>query len=268
MENFWILFLIFTVYSFLGWLVESIFCSVPAGKFINRGFLNGPFCPVYGVGGVLAVTALTPLKNNFLLLYVVGVFGTSAVEYLTGFALEKLFHTKYWDYSRHRFNLQGRVCLDNSLLFGILCVVEIWYIHPTVMDLLNRIPEALLPFVSGAFLLYFAGDTAATVHTILQLNGKLDELQQIMDEIKQRASAAKTETMENIRTMIGGLIDEDTKARLDVLFEKMDRIETGSKRMQRRLIEAFPTMSYIRNNESMQRMKQVIADRAKKIKRL
>lgn len=267
MDSFGILFLVFTVYSFLGWLCESIFCSVPAGKFINRGFLNGPFCPIYGVGGVLVVTILSPFQHNLPLLYVAGVIVTSILEYVTGLALEKIFHTKYWDYSTHRFNFQGRVSLVNSLLFGLMCLVGVEFIHPVLLGLLHQIPEPLLPFITGIFLLYFTCDTLLTVHTILQLNGKLKELQLILDEIKQRASAATSETFENIQAAFASLWDEDTREYLKTLFEKKEKLESGSKRMQRRLLKAFPTMKSISNNESLQRMKKVISDRARRIKR-
>lgn len=266
MGNFWVLFLVFTVYSFLGWLCESIFCSIPAGKFINRGFLNGPFCPVYGVGGILVVSVLTPFLHNLITLYLAGVIITSLLEYITGFALEKLFHTKYWDYTNHKFNLQGRICLENSLLFGVMCVVGMLCIHPTLMRLLGMIPGLMLPIVSGTFILYFTCDTVITVRTILQLNGRLDELQQILDEIKQKATAAKMETIENIQAVLENLLDEDAKTHLKTLYEKKDKIEAGSRVMQRRLLRAFPTMTSIQSNESLQRMKQVMADRAKRIK--
>lgn len=267
MGNFWVLFLVFTVYSFLGWLCESIFCSVPEGKFINRGFLNGPFCPVYGVGGVLVVSVLTPFQYNVIALYFAGVVITSLLEYVTGFALEKIFRTKYWDYSNHKFNLQGRVCLENSLLFGVMCVVGILFIHPALMRLLGMIPEPALPFVSGGFMLYFASDTIITVHTMLQLNGKLSELQQILDEIRQKALEAKTETIESLQAAFENLLDDDARSYLKLLYEKKDKIEADSKLLQRRVINAFPTMQSLKNNESLQRLKEAVHERAKRIKR-
>ncbi len=267
MSNFLVLFLVFTVYSFLGWLCESIFCSVPGKKFINRGFLNGPFCPVYGVGGVLVISVLTPFQNNIITLYFAGVLITTLLEYGTGFALEKIFRTKYWDYSGHKFNLQGRVCLENSLLFGVMCVVGILFIHPTLMKLLGLIPAPALPFVSGGFMLYFITDTVITVHTMLQLNGKLRELQQILDEIRQRALEAKTETIESLQAAFESLLDDDARSYLKMLYEKKEKIEADSKLLQRRVINAFPTMKSVKNNESLQRVREAVRERTKRIKR-
>lgn len=267
MNNFWILFLVFTIYSFLGWLTESIFCSIPVGKFINRGFLTGPFCPVYGVGGVLVVSVLTPFEHNLIALYVAGVIITSLLEYVTGFALEKTFHTTYWDYSNHRFNLRGRICLQNSLLFGVMCVVGMLFIHPALMHLLGLIPQAVLPLIAIAFLIYFTLDTTITVHAILQLNGKLAELQQVMDEIREKASTATTEKIESLQAAFGNLFDEETRAYLKTLYDKKDNIEAGIKFYQRRMIDAFPTMKSIRNNESLQRLKEAVQNRTTNRKR-
>lgn len=267
MENIRMLFLVFTVYSFLGWLVESIVCSVPEKKFVNRGFLNGPFCPIYGVGGVLVLQILTPFRDNVLLLFLASVVITTLVEYCTGFALEKLFHTKYWDYSERRFNLQGRICLGNSLAFGVMCVVCIYSVHPRLLRLLGMIPENLLLIIAAVLMLYFISDTVLTVNAVWQLNGKLNELQLVLNEIKQRASLATTETIETIRLAVANRVDEETKQRVGALFEKLDKLEETSKLMQRRLLSAFPTMKSIQNNESLQHMKQAIAERAKSIRK-
>jgi len=267
MDNFLILFLMFTVYSFLGWLTESIFCSVPVGKFINRGFLIGPFCPVYGLGGVIVISLLAQFQHDLIALYLAGVIITSLLEYLTGYALEKVFHTKYWDYSGHRLNLQGRVCLQNSLLFGVMCVVGMLYIHPALMRFLLLIPPAVLPFISIGFMIYFLCDAVFTIHSILQLNGKLAELQQVLDEIKERASNAAAETLENLQAKIEDFLDDDTRINLKMDFEKKEKIEKDIRFFQRRVINAFPTMKSIKNNESLQRIKETIQNRTKYIKK-
>ncbi len=267
MNNFWVLFLVFTIYSFLGWLTESIFCSVPARKFINRGFLTGPFCPIYGIGAVVVISLLSPFKENWLILYFAGVAITTSLEYLTGYVLEKIFHTTYWDYSDLRFNIKGRICLQNSLLFGLMCLVGVVFIHPVVMYLIGSIPDKLLPYLSILCMLYFLFDTVVSVHAALQLNGKLEELQQVLDSIKERASSYTADTLESIQAKIGNLFDDDTRAFLKLQFEKKDKIETNVKFFQRRIVDAFPTMKSISNNESLQRLKESIKSRAQNIKR-
>ena len=131
------LFLTFCLYSFLGWVCESIYCSIGERKLINRGFLNGPVCPVYGFGAVIVVKLLTPFENNLVLLFLTGMAATSVLEYITGFLLETLFHTKWWDYSGRKCNIHGRVCLRNSLLFGGLSVIAMKLVNPVVAGLVD-----------------------------------------------------------------------------------------------------------------------------------
>ena len=121
-EVFWV----FLIYSFLGWCMEVTYAAVCNGTFVNRGFLNGPVCPIYGVGVLLVIGLLWPLKNNALILFVGSVVVTTALEFLVGWVLEKLFHAVWWDYSEMPFNLQGRVCLPCSLGFGAAGLLVIY----------------------------------------------------------------------------------------------------------------------------------------------
>ena len=134
--------------------------SQPIAQFQLKGlltgaFLNGPFCPVYGVGALLVIFLLRPFTQNLLVLFVFGVLVTSVLEYITGFLLEKLFHTTWWDYSKRKFNIKGRVCLRNSLLFGVLSVLLLHFINPFVEKLEAWIPEWALPAIAFCFSLLF-----------------------------------------------------------------------------------------------------------------
>ena len=106
---------LFFIYAFLGWCLEVAYHALVTGQFINRGFLNGPWCPVYGFGALAVLACLLPLRENQFLLFLGSVAVTSAIEWLTGFALEKLFHQHWWDYSDQPFNLNGYICLRFSL---------------------------------------------------------------------------------------------------------------------------------------------------------
>ena len=110
----------FIIYSFAGWVMESIFRSICEKKFINTGFLKGPFCPIYGIGAIIIYVFLSGFKDNIFLLFLMGFIVLSIWEYIVGVLLEKVFNTKYWDYSDHKFNFQGRVCLTNSIYWGFL----------------------------------------------------------------------------------------------------------------------------------------------------
>ena len=113
---------IFFIYAFLGWCTEVSYAALVSGRFVNRGFLNGPVCPIYGLGVVLVMACLEPFRDNLLLLFVCSVLLTSLLEWITGFVLEKLFHQRWWDYSNEPFNLGGYVCLRFSIAWGLACV--------------------------------------------------------------------------------------------------------------------------------------------------
>ncbi len=128
----------FILYSFLGWIMESIFRSICEKRLINTGFLRGPFCPIYGIGSIIMFVFLQNIANYPVLLFFISMIILTAWEYIVGILLEKLFDTKYWDYSDHKFNFQGRICLTNSIYWGILGVLFIKYIHPFVQSIVSR----------------------------------------------------------------------------------------------------------------------------------
>ena len=136
------LFLYFLFYSFLGWLMETCYCSLHERRLVPRGFLYGPICPIYGCGVLLMILFFTPLKGNLLLFYVVAVIVMTSWEYFVAWLLEVTTHVKYWDYSNSRFNLKGRVCLWVALVWGVLSYVVIFWIHPAVERLYLRIPRS------------------------------------------------------------------------------------------------------------------------------
>lgn len=259
--------LLFAVYSLLGWVCESTCCSIQAKKFINRGFLNGPFCPIYGVGALLIIKLLAPFSANIIVLYLASLFLTSLLEYFTGFAMEKLFHAKWWDYSHRRWNIHGRVCLGNSLIFGVMGVVVMRVVHPFVMNILGRIPSFLIPFLAAGLAVYFIGDTIVTVHTILDFNKKMAELQKVLDEIREKSHALLEEKKRNVELAIESRLSADRKPYteyLEKLRQKQAALEQNSKLLHRRLMNAFPTMKSLRANESLARMRAALQERRKK----
>ena len=265
MLHFFTLVLIFTAYSFLGWLSESIYCSFPAKRFINRGFLTGPVCPVYGFGGLLVITLLTPFHSNLFLLFAAAVVLTSALEYATAVVLEKTFHAKYWDYSDKPLNLHGRVCLENSLMFGGMSVVAVLLIHPTLSAALERLPSALRIAAAVLLLCLYALDTALSVNAMHNLNGRLDELQTVFDELRERARTATEETKEALQATLFDRLDETTKARLRRIVATKSKLEAAVRLVQRRMIRAFPHMRSLRSNESLQRVREFVLNGARRV---
>lgn len=160
--DFYEVFLIFVFWGFAGWLVECIDMRIEAGEFQNRGFLHMPFCPIYGVGMAAGAVALSGLKDSYVGLFVFGVIFCSVVEYIVGGILERLFHSKWWDYSHMRFNIKGRVCLRNAVLFGFGAIVVFRFAQPVVEKVISRIPMEMKIAITVIFGIVFVIDLAAS----------------------------------------------------------------------------------------------------------
>lgn len=277
MSIFYIQFLYFVIYSFIGWCCETTYCSILQKQFVNRGFLNGSFCPIYGFGALAIVATLTPFVHNIPLLFLFSIIITSIMEYLTSFALEKIFNMTWWDYSKHKFNIHGRVCLENSLMFGVLSLIVMLIVHPIVVDLINSIPKNILSILAISIEVYFVLDLVITVHTILQLNGKLKQINLIIKELKDKKEYYKLITQETIENKLESLIEnrletlEDrfeilkekenyryVRNRIDELKNKLNNLLSNHKLLHRRIIKAFPNISSNKHKDILNKIKEDI----------
>ena len=174
---------IFFVYSFIGWCGEAAMAAVHRRKFVNRGFVSGPICPVYGAGAPAVAVFLPELKDQLFFLFLGGMIVTTFVEYLTGRLLELIFHRKWWDYSDQRFNLDGYVCLKNSAVWGLCSVLMICFFDPLLCRLL-----VLIPRLAGDILLWILGvllviDAVGSGVAVLGLKKKQSRITQITEEL-------------------------------------------------------------------------------------
>ena len=156
-------FLLFSIFSCLGWLCETLFCSLPAGHLTNNALLHGPFSPVYGVGALCTIAVSHIVSQNFFSLFLASVAASCAVEYCTGLLLETVCRRRFWDYSRRRFHIHGRICLENGLLFGLMGVLTAKVLFPLLWPLLNRLSLPALFFLSAALGGYFLIDLFCTL---------------------------------------------------------------------------------------------------------
>lgn len=193
-QNFYELVWIFIIYAFIGWCTEVSFAAIDSGKFVNRGFLNGPYCPIYGCGVVIVVAVLTPIKESIFILFLGSMLLTSVLEFLTGFILEKVFHNKWWDYSDKPFNIKGYVCLKFSILWGLACVFIMKILHPSIYKFITIIPHILGIILLCIIMTAFFVDLGVTVSTILKFNKRL----KLMDEVAQKMHQLSDEIGENI----------------------------------------------------------------------
>lgn len=241
----WFLWLI--TYSFIGWVYESIVCSLGERKLVNRGFLNGPLCPVYGFGALVCIICLYQRMDNIFLLFFSGVVLTCTVEYITSVLLEKLFHMKWWDYSHYRFNIGGRVCLLGAVVFGAMSVLLVKYIHPFVDTAIGSFPDWALLGVAAILFFVLMADLYITVRHLLLLEKRLSEVQAAINKFKEEY-LGRTENLKGL------LLDKFEES--EFYSEKIKRLLNIERFQDARISTAFPRLQSLRYNEAWKKLKE------------
>ena len=243
------------IYSFLGWCCEGVYCSLGRGEWINRGFLTGPFCPIYGVGAVAALAFLKFLPPSVLVVFLGGMVITSALEYVTSWLMEKLFNARWWDYSKRAFNINGRVCLLNSTLFGLLCLFLYFDLNPRIEQLLGMFNMDFKWGFLVAFFLYFAVDLALAVKSALGINIRLKVLTEIREELQEKYEEWSANAKLDFAQLEEKLLSSDIK---DELLEKLHRKQREVGFFERRLMKSFPDMVNRSYPERLEELKNIL----------
>ena len=197
MNEIYYYFLLFLIYSFIGWLIEVIGKLIEKHKFINRGFLIGPICPIYGHGCLLMILTLSRYKDNPLVLFVNAIFICSLLEYFTSYFMEKIFKARWWDYSKRKFNINGRICLETMLPFGILGCTVVYLIHPLIIRFINILSSTLTIVIAVIIFIIYLVDNAISFNV----------MNKIKIEIKKQAS----DNTELIRKRVIEWIESNSK---------------------------------------------------------
>ena len=256
-------FLLLLAYSFLGWCGEMVYCSIGQRKLCEkRGFLNGLLCPIYGHGALVVLLVLDGRCENPLLTFFFGMLLTSAVEYVTSYVMERLFHMRWWDYSHYRFQLNGRVCLLNSTLFGLASVFLCHFANPPIARWLGTLFAAGLgvPLALVLGVLYLA-DIAVSVRSALRVGSHLAKLHAVHDELARRLeqlragqrqfTEAQRQRLEEVRA--------EAQRKLHALYERQDFFD-------RRLLQSFPTLKSARHSEALAKLREYLENRKQPIK--
>ena len=185
-----IYFLLFISYAFLGWCMEVTCKFIQYKKFINRGFLIGPYCPIYGWGALAITILLKRYMEDPLVLFVMSTLICSILEYLTSYFMEKKYHARWWDYSNKKFNINGRICLETLIPFGILGVAIMYGTNPILFKLYNQIPQLVINILTAILFIGFIVDNIISSNIISSINvegNKLikDNTEEITEKIKQ-----------------------------------------------------------------------------------
>lgn len=232
----------FIIFAFIGWCVEVVFHAFTKKEFVNKGFLNGPLCPIYGFWAVIVSLVLTPLKDTFIPLFVGAVVLTSTLAFVTGFLLEKIFHHKWWDYSDIKFNLYGYICLPLSIIWGFICVFLIKTIFPLTDVLISSIPTfsgVIMQFIIGLFLMV---DLLITILTLARIKSQERVMKEITTSIKNN--------IESINEIVSS-----NRFRIKEKFAELS-IENGI--FKRRLLKAVPGLKPENYNEQLGELKEIL----------
>lgn len=177
----WLIF--FYTYSFLGWIFESCYVSLKSGRWVNRGFLEGPFLPIYGGGAVMMLFVSEPFKSDFVLSYLAGAAGATLLELVTGIVMESIFKVRYWDYSYKKYNYKGYICLSSTIAWGFFTVIMNQCIHPMILRFIDIIPTLLLHIVSGVVSVYLVFDIYISVKEALDMRDMLEKMENLREDM-------------------------------------------------------------------------------------
>lgn len=231
------LFLWFLLYAFIGWVYESVLVSVSERRWVNRGFLNGPLCPIYGCGAVLAIVLLHDFTNP-IEIFLISSFGASILEYITSWGMEKLFHARWWDYSHYRFNIQGRICLLGAIVFGFGGVLIIDVVQPQVERLTAMIPLLAVHVICAVAAIVVIIDTIVTVVGIVGLSERLAKFSEAVQERAEKAGDSWQWGKEEFREKMHDL-SESSQERVANMRQL---VSSALNWQQRRMIRSFPRM--------------------------
>ena len=183
--------LLFFFYCFCGWVWESCYVSVCQRRWVNRGFLRGPLLPIYGSGAIIILFVTLPVAGNLWLVWLLGMLAATALEYVTGAAMEALFKVRYWDYSKQKFNLNGHICLSSSIAWGFFSILLVKFIHPPIGRLLADVPARLVDPLALVLTAVFTVDVVQSVQAALDLREMLSKLTEENEELRRLAKRAE-----------------------------------------------------------------------------
>lgn len=296
----WLFFFYF--YCFFGWCFESAYVSILKKRLVNRGFMRGPFLPLYGSGAVMMLLVSMPFKDNLVLTFIAGCIGATVLEYVTGVTMEALFKVRYWDYSNQKFNFQGQICLSSTLAWGVLTILMTRVIHRPIENLVLGIPANILAIVTFVLTIYIVSDFALSFKAAIDLRDiliKMDRAKEELERIQKRLDvivAVTTEDRENRKQERAQRVDElvssieerlnslkekalngtaaysdnekeeilDLRTKFKINTENRSQLKNLKDFYKRQLIKGNPTMVSAKFKDALQEIKEAVDVRLKK----
>lgn len=215
----WLFFFYF--YCFFGWCFESIYVSFKNKRWVNRGFMRGPFLPLYGTGAIMMLVVSMPFQDNIVLTYIAGCIGATVLEYVTGVSMEALFKVRYWDYSNQKYNFQGYICLSSTIAWGFLTILMTQFAHKPIEEFVMVIPRNILVYVTLFLTAYIAVDFALSFKAAMDLRDILIKMQRVkeeMERIQKRLDVIIAVTNDEIEQR-----KQERELRMDELVEELEQ---------------------------------------------
>ena len=294
----WLFFFYF--YCFFGWCFESSYVSLKKRQPVNRGFIRGPFLPLYGSGAVMMLLVSMPFQHNLLLTYIAGCIGATALEYVTGVVMEALFKVRYWDYSNQKFNFQGQICLSSTLAWGGLTILMTRVVHKPVEGLVFAIPEGVLSVVTFVLTIYIVADFTLSFKAAIDLRDVLVKMEAAKEElervqkrldviialsneeweakkqerslraeelvasIEERLSSLKERIQSEVSVYPDGIKEEIQELRMKYRINIEKRVQPGVLKNYKQVFKGNPSMVSRRFKDALQELKETVDERRKK----
>lgn len=233
------MYLIFCFWSFIGWGVEVCYTTLETGEYQNRGFLNMPICPIYGFGVLMVVIFFRPISHTIIPLFFTSGILCTVFELAVGLGMEKLFHSRWWDYTNEKFNYKGYICLKNSILWGLACTFVVRIVEPLVEWGTKELPVIVGLIFLAIMSILIIIDVIVSVLTVINLNNRLKQIDEISKLLLKNS------------VMIGENLSAETlelKAKYDKLLSNLDKAS-------KRILKAFPNIKSVTYSEAMEKVK-------------
>lgn len=296
----WLFFFYF--YCFFGWVFESTYVSIKSRHFVNRGFMRGPFLPIYGSGAIMMLVVSMPFQDNLILTYLAGCVGATLLELVTGMTMEALFKVRYWDYSNQKFNYKGHICLSSTIAWGFLTIFMTQFLHKGVEKFVLSIPYNILTILTVVLSVYIVADFTLSFKAAMDLRDVLigldkarAEMEKIqkrldvliavanderetrklereeradewMENLEERFSKVREHLTTNPGAFMDNVKDELAELRSKYLVEKEHRLQFDRLKdfYQRSLIKGNPGMYSRKFNEALEELKKAVNERKNK----
>lgn len=279
----WVLY--FFIYCFIGWIWETAYVSLKSGHFENRGFMNGPFLPIYGSGAIIMLFVSLPVKNSVILVFIFGSIAATLLELFTGMAMESLFHVRYWDYSYRKIQYKGHICLVSSIAWGFFSCLLVYFIHKPIEGLVLSIDEGIGQLIAIIVTICATADFATSFKTALELKNMLitaEDIKKQIEKLERRAEIVEVfiadsaeKASEDLREHISDIVEkisgskEEAKAELNrILAERNEKVSAFKLRISENksvsaLLKRNPDAVSVKHFDTFSTYKKNIIDSVK-----